>query len=179
MAYFVGAYWGQRGESREVCAERMSVFLRELAKLDPALSLWFKKAGSLKKAVEPLSNTSEGLLPLLKANRRDIGNDSIIELGFNFSAWTGRGAEMRASLSATCGSCSPVVRNSVVVSFDQNSSPSIDILKGILSIIVSAFDPEDAVVFSTDQLSAYPSLPVWELPAALRYKVGVGLLIGS
>lgn len=174
MAHFVGAYWAQRQESRQACARRMSAFLHDLAQQDAALSQWFKKATSRKAPLVAVPNDPDGLVPLLKANQRDIGGDVIAELGFNFSAWTGREADMAASLAATCGAYSPVVRNSVVLSFDPAASPTLDLLQRILKAAVTAFDPEDAVVNSTERLSAHATLPAWEAPAASRYKRGSG-----
>lgn len=174
MTYFVGAYWGPRKESRQASAERMSAFLHGLAKQDAALSQWFKKAASRKAPLVAVSNDPDGLVPLLKTNQRDVGGDVIAELGFNFAAWTGRDANLTASLAVTCGAFSPVVRNSVVVSFDPAASPTLDLLQGILTAAVTAFDPEDAVVNSTERLSAHVSLPAWKIPAVFRYRLGSG-----
>jgi hypothetical protein len=174
MAYFVGAYWGQREESRQACADRMSVFLHALAKQDAALSNWFKKTASRKAPLVALPHDTDGLGTHLRTNQRDIGGEAIAELGFNFSAWTGREVAMPPSLAATCGAYSPVVRNSVVVSFDPAAQPTPDLLQGILRAAVTAFDPEDAVVSSTERLSAHASLPAWKAPAVVRFKLGSG-----
>lgn len=103
MAYFVGAYWGQREESRQACAVRISAFLCELTQLDVALSLWFKMLNSRKEPLVALPNDPDGLEPLLRVNKTDIGDKIFTELGFSFSAWTGREADMGASLSVKCG----------------------------------------------------------------------------
>lgn len=174
MAYFVGAYWGSRKESRQACAERMSAFLHGLAKQDAALSQWFKKATSRATPLVAVPKETHGLLPLLKTNQRDVGGDVISELGFNFSVWTGREENLPASLAATCGAYGPVVRNSVVVSFAPAASPTLDLLQRILRAAVTAFDPEDAVVNFTERLSAHASLPAWKAPALYRYKLGSG-----
>lgn len=177
MAYLVGAYWGQRRESRQACAERMSAFLHGLARQDAALSTWFKKATSRKAPLVVMPSDPDKLGLLLKTNRRDISGDTIADLGFNFAAWTGRQVSMTASLAATCGAFSPVVRNSVVVSFDPAASPPLDLLEGVLKEAVDAFDPEDAVVTSTECLSAHATIPAWEVPAMLRYKPSSGFTI--
>ena len=174
MAYFVGAYWGPREESRQACARRLSELLHKLSEQDTALSKWFKKATSKKAALVALPHDSDGLVALLKTNQRDIGGDAIAELGFNFSAWTGREQGRAASLMATCGAYSPAVRNSVVLSFDHAASLTPDLLEGILNAVVAAFDPVDAVVSSIESLSAHAGLPAWQAPAMARYRRGVG-----
>jgi len=177
MTYFVGVYWGQREESRQECASRISAFLQALPMHDAGLSQWYKKAASRKAPLVALPCDPDGLGPLLKTNRRDIGGDAIAELGFNFSAWTGRETDMQASLAATCGAYSPVVRNFVVVSFEMEVSPTLDLLQGILRSAVTAFDPEDGVVSSTDDLSAHASLPAWKVPSVFRYRRGAGFSV--
>lgn len=174
MTYFVGAYWGQREESRQACARRLSAFLRALAEQDSALSHWFKKAASRKAPLVALPNDPDGIERLLRVNHADIGGEVFADLGFKFSAWTGQEKNMAASLAMTCGAYSPVVRNSVVVSFDPAVSPRLDLLQGILKAAVTAFDPEDAVVSTTERLAAHASLPAWKAPAVFRYRQGSG-----
>jgi hypothetical protein len=145
-----------------------------LAEQDAALSHWFKKAASRKAALVAVPDDPGGLEPLLKTNQRDIGGNAIAELGFNFSAWTGREVGILASLAVTCGAYSPVVRNCVVVSFDPGASPTLDLLERILRATVAAFNPEDAVVNSTERMSTHVSLPAWKVPAVLRYTLSSG-----
>jgi hypothetical protein len=174
MAYLVGAYWQQRMESRQSCTLRVRQFLHELAGLDSSLSNWYKRQTSRKAASVPLPTDLEGLRPLLKPNRRDVGGDVIAELGFNFSSWTGQDGDTAASLAVTCGAYSPVVRNSVVVAFDPAAMPTSHLLEGVMKAAVSVFDPEDAVVSSTERLSAHAALPAWKVPAMFRYGRGTG-----
>jgi hypothetical protein len=119
----------------------------------------------------------DGLLPLLEVNRRDIGGEVMVELGFYFSAWNGWKADMPASLSFGCGAFGPVCAkcpNCAVVSFDPEASPTLDLLQEILRAAVTAFDPEDGVVVSKATRSADPSLRIWQEPAVFRYKRGAG-----
>ncbi|WAC71041.1 hypothetical protein OU995_15675 [Roseateles sp. SL47] len=132
----------------------MSAFLHDLAQQDAALSQWFQKATSRKAPLVAVPNDPDGLEPLLQVNQRDIGGNVIAELGFSFSAWTGREADMVASLSATCGVYSAVVRNSVVLSFDPAASPTLDLVQQILKAAVTAFDPECGFQRSRTVISA-------------------------
>ncbi len=56
MGYTVGAYWGQRKESRQACASRISVLLQALAAQDAALSRWYDLIHSRK---EPFAGLTE------------------------------------------------------------------------------------------------------------------------
>jgi hypothetical protein len=174
MSYIVGTYWGQRKESRQACASRISAFLQALATHDAALSRWYKPLASRKERLRELPHDVDGLLPLLGVNRRDIGGEVMVELGFDFSAWNGWKADLPASLSVGCGAFSPVVGNCALVSFDPEASPTLDLLQGILRAAVTAFDPEDGVVVSNATSSAHPSLSIVETPAVFRYKRGAG-----
>jgi hypothetical protein len=99
MSYTVGAYWGPRKESRQDCASRISVFLHALTAQDAALSRWYRLLGSRKEPLRELPHDVDALLPLLGVNRRDIGREIIVELGFDFTGWNGWKAELPASLS--------------------------------------------------------------------------------
>jgi len=158
MRHTVGAYWGQRKESRQACASRVSAFLQALAAQDAALSRWYKPLASRKERLRELPHDVDGLLPLLGVNRADIGGEVMVELGFDFSAWNGWKADIPASLSVGCGAFSPVVSNCAVVSFESEASPTLDLLHGILRAAVTAFDPDDGVVVSKATRSAHPSL---------------------
>jgi hypothetical protein len=56
------AYWGQRRESRQACASRISVFLHALAAQDAALSRWYKLLASRKEPLRELPRDVDGLL---------------------------------------------------------------------------------------------------------------------
>jgi hypothetical protein len=174
MSYIVGTYWGQRKESRQACASRISVFLQALAAQDAALSRWYRLLASRKEPLRELPRDVDGLLPLLGVNRADIGGEVMVELGFDFCAWNGWKAGLPASLEVFCGAFSPVVGNFAVVSFDSEASPTLDLLQGILRAAVAAFDPEDGVVVSKATSSAHPSLSIVKTPAVFRYKRGAG-----
>jgi immunity protein 52 of polymorphic toxin system len=177
MSHIVGAYWGQRKESRQACASRISAFLQALAAQDAALSRWYRQLASRKEPLRELPHDVDGLLPRLGVNRADIGGEVMVELGFDFSAWNGWKADMQASLSVYCGAFSPFVGNSAVVSFDPEASPTPDLLQGILRAAVTAFDPDDGVVVSHATLSAQASPSILERPALFRYKRGAGFSV--
>jgi len=177
MSLFVGAYWKERKESRHECAVRMTAFLEALARENIGLLQWYKTVRSRKAPLVAISKDVAGLESLLKLNRRDIDGEVILDLGFSFSAWAGPEDKMGVSLSATCGAYNPLITNAVVLSFSSFEEPlpqsSLEFLQEILRAMVSAFDPEDAVLNSPENLSKY-SLPVTEAPAIYSYKRGSG-----
>lgn len=174
MTYFIGAYWGERKETRLNCATRISTFLQMIANQDVLLSKWFKKGASKKISTVALPHNAEDLQDYLRSNQKDVGFDEIPELGFNFSAWTGKDTSMMASISSTCGASSHNVRNHIVVSFSNQREPELEFLKSILRKAVEVFEPEDAVVSTAEILVANPSMTAWEAPAIFRYKCGTG-----
>jgi hypothetical protein len=185
--YLIGVYWGPREESRESCAKRISKCLKALGEQEPAFSQWFKKVHSKKSALEALPIEVESLQTLLERSKYNAHRN----LGFDFSAWTGRGSDMpaslnmpeylniRSSLSVSCGIYTTVVCNSAVLSFTPPEPPTAELLQGLLQATAAAFDPDDGVVLLENSLRAYPQLRVREIPALFRYKRGVGFTAGE
>lgn len=171
--YFVGVYWGSRAESRDACGARLTSLLHTLKTHDSGLSQWFRKTSDRSSPKVALSSELEEVSSSLKSNRRDVGGDAIAELGFSFSAWTGEETVAPASLAITCGAYGSVIRNSLVVSFDPASTPAPGILEMILKAAVTAFDPDQGVVSTSENLVAQ-DLPPWEAPALLRYERSEG-----
>jgi hypothetical protein len=68
-------YVGERAETAEDCARRLSQFLSALGALDPLLASWFKVARSRKAALmRPIDSSAQALRDLLRegqARRED------------------------------------------------------------------------------------------------------------
>lgn len=152
---FIGAYWGNRKETRDECAKRIADVLQRLAQNHPALGAWYQKGRSknaaLKKTVEL---TPDSIGRILRTNNRDTDGLPILELGFRMGVWNGN-TQLAASFSATCGGYSDVVKNRVVLDFD----PSCDLgllsterMRAILVDFIEAFDPDKAVVTSLEYM---------------------------
>ena len=171
-ANFVGAYWGPRSESREACAHRIALFLNAVTGEECEFTQWFRKDNS--RSTQGVELSDDSILKLLKTNNRDIGGGAIEELGFSFSVWSESSANLRASLAVKCGAVSPKLSNYVVVSFDPSAAPKEELLRGILREAVVAFDPDQAVVTSTEALSSIASLSAWEAPSLFRYTRSIG-----
>lgn len=166
--YFAGAYWGPRSQSRAACAQRISAFIGSLARIDGALGAWFRKIPTREAARIAFGSTPADIEPLLKGQRRDIGGEAMTALGFNFAAWNGNDG-LTASMAATCGASVPMLRNSVVPSFEPISSSSPDSLQQILRAAVEAFQPTGGLAASNELLASYPQQSPWTLPAPFQY----------
>ena len=170
MAMFVGAYWPQRQESREQAAERIARCLNLLSSRDPALATWFMKSRKKPAAAVPLHPGPQAVASHLKVNRRDVGRDVMAELGFSLAAWNGSDV----SLDVTIGAVSPFVLNSAVLSF-RGASPTSRRAPGdwrdLIDAAIDAFDPEHAVVTSTDLLTRKKAPKPWHV-GWLTYDLG-------
>lgn len=104
-AFYVGAYWGPRGEPVDECARRLSELLAGLGGVDSLLASWFRTGGSRKAALaQGVDASSTGLRELLlagRARRDDAGRAVMSELGFSASIWNGQ--EVQVGVSVRCG----------------------------------------------------------------------------
>lgn len=141
-SYLVGAYWSAREEAREECAQRLASMLGLLSEQSCVPARWFKKSKSRSAALrEELPTTGEGIAPLLKTNKRDIGGEVIRELGFSFAGWAPLEDGGSAAFAATIGSYSAVVGNHFVLTFETGTEPGG--LPDILSAAAEAFGPDE------------------------------------
>lgn len=156
---FIGAYWGPRRESRERVAQRLAEFLQSLPSASGSLSTWYVKGQSRASASTSIVATPEKIALRLKTNRREDNDEIISELGFSFGAWNGGDA----SLQATIGAFTSHIGNSVVLSYDESALDlSRSECRGVLESAVRAFDPDKAVVTSTEYLTKMGSAQPWE-----------------
>jgi len=158
---FAGAYWSQRPETREQAAQRIAAFLKMLAECSCELSSWYLKgrtrAGALKQA---LRLDGEAIAEKLRVNRKDVSREVMPELGFSLGVWNGSDV----SLAMTIGATSMYVPNSVVLSAESGSGIlGDDVWRQVLHGLIRAFDPEHAVVASTEQLARSGSGRPWEV----------------
>lgn len=158
----MAAYWGPRMESAEECAGRASMFLESLSSLSDDFRGWRLPERSRADAFlnSPLVWDARRLeeLFLKGRNRRDIGGESIDELGFRISVWNGKSGDETASLTMKCGLYSdvPGVSNVVLIKipprFDVHSTAQITLL---LDSVIMAWSPEWAVVASQSSMTEH------------------------
>jgi hypothetical protein len=152
----LGAYWQARRESAEECAERLSLFLSELAATDSALSVWYEKSKSRRKANQSRLDVGcvKTLADLLERgqNRRDVGGDVIADLGFHVGIWNGERSLKAMSLDVTCGaySSNEQLGNNVLLDFpeDLGSLEQRERMQQVLAATAKAWEPNWAGVYS-------------------------------
>lgn len=99
----VGAYWGDRRESLDQCAEKLTACFEEFARIDPLVASWFRKGSTKAKSKTPIGTDLHDVRHLLERgrNRTDFGGVVIEELGYHVGVWNGNRVEI--GLSATLG----------------------------------------------------------------------------
>lgn len=166
--YYIGAYWGIRKESSEVCAQRLVNLLECLAHCDPCFTRWFKKGQSRKDALQHEVEIDERYIQALLLdgkNLTDFGNEIIENLGFRIGLWTGGNDEETASLHMTCGCYSSTVAiNSCVINLPYGGQAAErllhkDIMMDIMNCIVTALEPEWGIVNSNAYVSSSSGQP--------------------
>jgi hypothetical protein len=118
---YVGAYWGDRAEDLNACAERLLGYVRATGEVSELLETWVSRRRAPVPGLGPES-TLDDARALLTAgiNRKDFGGEIMPELGFSAGLWNGRRSdEAAASLTATCGLAagSPHLSNASVLRF--------------------------------------------------------------
>lgn len=172
--FFLGAYWSDRAESSERCAERLAVYLKSLQVIHPSFSGWCKKGASKKKAESlQISLDESSLNELLKSgvSKKDIDGDTIHELGFQAGIWNGQSPPKSASISVQCGgfNLAQGLSNSVVVKLPDVASLGVETLVSLAELTVSCWEPEDLTVTSNKLLDAVGSKFEEYLPGWIRY----------
>jgi hypothetical protein len=146
--YYIGAYWSGRPEPLESYARRASVFLRQLAALDPTLIPWFEQASSpaaaLRSQFSPDTQTLLGLFNKQKY-RRGAGDVS-------FAAWNGE-SEASSVVSFSCGSPSPFVVDRCILTPPLKGQAaerliSASMMAQVLRAMALAWEPEWSVATS-------------------------------
>jgi hypothetical protein len=166
---FVGAYWGQRKESKESAAERIAAFLEDLAGCGDAFATWYSKATSRAVALRsPMGRDAASLVRNLKPNRRDADRQPIPELGHSLSAWNGG----NFSFSATIGSWNEQVGNAVVLNLGAERDLGQDSYQRIIEAAVRAFDPDHAVITSHEQINRAGATRPWEVGFFMYHRGG-------
>jgi hypothetical protein len=163
IRFFLGAYWRDRRESIELCADRLHRMFSELSACDETLAIWYKRGGSRKQALEKRADVGsrDYLLSLLDRgrHRRDTDKTIIDDLGFGIGLWNGAAnVEKEASLGITCGlyTANPNLGNCVAITLpeDLGKLRQSEQMARVLAVIAKAWEPDWAGVMSTDSMNA-------------------------
>jgi hypothetical protein len=181
----VGAYWGDRSETRTACAERLMRFFAALREHDPALGRWFRRMNKKTDPVMPLPESAAGLSDLLTVVLDDSTPRQVMEeCGFSLGTWRGFDAVAPASFSFSCGAFGPHAHNALILTCDDLTT-SHDLLRVYLEATAEAFEPDDAIAHDSITLPAAHEaikkaraeglqLHITDPPALYRYKRGAG-----
>ncbi len=156
--YFVGAYWGPRQETARACAQRAELCLRLLAECDPSFAQWYrvgKKAppglpGHPIREVDDLER-----LMLSGRNRSGVGRKVLEDLGFLTSVFNA-GKEY-TGLRFHCGAYFPEGHNFCLLNPPTRGPVrerllSAPVLARIVTCLVTAWEPDCAMVTSTEMM---------------------------
>jgi hypothetical protein len=171
---FVGGYWLARGETREGSAQSIAKFLGLISGYE-SLGAWFLRARTSAESHVRVEVDSEWLAPRLRVNKSDVSGETIEDLGFSIALYNSTDDQWQAatSLRAHIGAFSPNVENFIVLSFGRKANNKIirSDLEGVLVAIVSAFDPDHAVVTSHERMDRIGAKKPWET-GLLTYERG-------
>ncbi len=152
-AYSLHAFWHQRRESAEECAERAIRLFRSLGELNGAFSNWYGLGRSRQEALQrrlPLEEQpiAELLRRQHKRSRRAGGTE---DSGFPIVLWNGDEDVASVGVQLRCGSYARSLRNHFGMNFpraEDRLEPLLepDLLTGIFRCVVSTLDPEWAVL---------------------------------
>lgn len=154
-ALYLGAYWGVRDETLEVCADRLTACLGGLARLDRRFGAWYETGRTKTERLRAVDVTGAGLTArLLRGrNRRDDSGEVIAQLGSTISIWNGE-RDSPIGLSVRCGNQNPRLTNSLT--FDvppagsgASAEESLNAVMAMVEVVVQTVDPDWAVVTSS------------------------------
>jgi hypothetical protein len=149
----LGAYWSLRQESAAECGDRFRQCLLALAKTDALFEQWFEQASSRAAALKRPADIAdrEYCSKLL-----DRGRLQFEDSGFIVGLWNGAEDAQSIGLSVTCGSYSPFVLNSVVISLPDvlGALEHSGTMCGALSAVARAWEPDWAGVMSRQAINS-------------------------
>lgn len=183
MDLYIGAYWGQRKQSADECAERLIACLKGLEATSSAFESWFRRGKSKQAALQQPVDPSDysGIVGLLESgrNKRDTDRSVIEDLGFSVGLWNGTDGDRSASMSVACGvySPNPHLRNSVVLDFPKQLDElgSRESALNALIAVVEAWKPDWAGIISRASRTARPFSPGSPFVDWMFYRSGLTL----
>lgn len=170
---FAGAYWSHRKETRLEAAACLSAFLRRISELSEDFSAWYLDSGE-RGCLRPhrLCFETVALAAHLQVSQRELGKQHAPLLGYSLGIWSRK----RVLLCAILGAHSDCVVNSVVLT-DQRTLTVVteDIWRQVLAQAIGAFQPDQAMVATSEQLVQSGVARPWEV-GWLTYRRGGSVL---
>ena len=170
-SYYIGAYWGPREESLDICTKKVIDFFSILSEMDSSFEKWFEKGYSRKKALEHQYIFEYDKINKSLLNSRiktDIGNIIMENLGYSFSTWNGLREGEITGISIHCNTSSNCVSNNVVIKLPSNKEVyddiyKIDFILRMFNLLIELWHPEQVVMTSSqlrDSVSINDNAPL-------------------
>jgi Immunity protein 52 len=150
-SYYAAAYWGQRPESVEQCAQRAETFFRLLVACHVDYSRWYEQANSTKRALQlQFEPTYDTFVRFFGKKRYQAGDD-----GFSFGAWTGHLENQGGMVLLGCGASGEGATNLAQLYFPSEPPGrdrllTLPVLTGVMRAMVLAWEPDWAVATPRD-----------------------------
>lgn len=161
--YVAGAYWGARKETAQDCAQRASLFFKQLASVSDNLSQWRLRGGNRKSGAENTILDHKPLPEMTKTlqagvNRKDMGDRNIIpELGYRLGLWNGKASSVEMqSIRIQCGAYSKnrAFENNVTISpllsFDTSNKAEV---RKLAVAFIDAWKPQFFILTRKSRLN--------------------------
>ena len=147
---FLGAYWKERGESREENAARISSFLHEAGAADATLATWLLEGLGNSGAFSRADISTRGIETLFRTKHQEfVRFQPFLEIGYSFGLWNGLNASFHASIGAT-----PRRISNAMLNFLPEEAPRDPATwRKLMAAAVQAFEPDTAIVARHARLS--------------------------
>ena len=155
--YYTGAYWAPRKETVLDCARRAELFFQMLARCDPTFAHWYHAGRGSPRELPgwPVHLEVEHLETLLLKGRtrRGVGKKVMEDAGFSTMMWNA--SKDPTDIHLVCGDYSRWGGNGCVLRPRNERSIqerllSVPMMIGILTSMVTPWDPDFAVVTSDE-----------------------------
>lgn len=157
-SFYIGAYWGSRGESLMQVRDKVLQTFQRLAEIDEQFLNWYEGGNSRKEALENrivFNNETIEKLCLETVRKGELDKNGFAKMGFLFGLWTGHEDDESSSITFTVGTAftSPHLFNSCVLSIPFEGEGrerllQIEKAKKIIAVFVEVWNPDYAVLTS-------------------------------
>lgn len=174
----VAFYWGPRPWSLDESARNLLQVFSALR--SAGFETFRRKGGSRKKAeASHFEPTPESVSSLLArgANRRDIGREIIVELGFSFGLWSGGKEDDAYQLTGLFGASTDICSNNLLLELATSGPYAFAVaeqqVRALFPELVRILSPRDAIVCNADAISWTNRRLAADIPCFIRYANGV------
>jgi hypothetical protein len=174
-AALIALYWGPRASSHK---ESAALLLHSFEALSVAgMSTFYRKGTTTRMAnAHPFVPSLLSVTALLSrgANRRDIENDPIPELGQSFGLWSGGPESEAYEFTGLLGSTSSTAKNNLLVRLPRTGRVALSNAEGQVKVLfqtlLSIARPEEAIVCESTALRWNGSKLATDIPCFVRYQ---------